>query len=78
MATEPIFPPELEREIFEAAALMHPNSIPSLSHRVHIWIEPFLYIVIRIDIVPMADAVRRETKPASFFQESVRHLCSLL
>ncbi|KAJ7088695.1 hypothetical protein C8R44DRAFT_892752 [Mycena epipterygia] len=82
MTLVPVFPPELEREIFETAALMHPKTIPVLlrvAHRVLIWIEPVLYRVIRIDhlpVLPMADAVRRamEAKSASFFEESVRHL----
>ncbi|KAJ7705504.1 hypothetical protein B0H17DRAFT_669853 [Mycena rosella] len=80
MATaENALPPELEQEIFETAALMHPSTIPVLlrvARRVLIWIEPFLYRVIRLDLLPLADAVRHaiRTKPASFFQDSVRHL----
>ncbi|KAJ7133993.1 hypothetical protein C8R43DRAFT_1022152 [Mycena crocata] len=42
----PILPPELEREIFEAAARSRPSSIPTLilvASRVKTWVEPLLY-----------------------------------
>ncbi|KAJ6598353.1 hypothetical protein DFH09DRAFT_57007 [Mycena vulgaris] len=76
---EPVFPADLEREIFEIAATMHPREIPVLlqvARRVLVWIEPFLYRVIRVDHWPTVDAVRRamHTKPASFFRDNVRHL----
>ncbi|KAJ7100695.1 hypothetical protein B0H15DRAFT_943991 [Mycena belliarum] len=79
MATEHPLPTELEREIFETAALMHPPDSPSLlrvARRVHFWIEPFLYRVIRLDRLPVSEAVRQamRAKPASFFRDSVRHL----
>ncbi|KAJ7131406.1 hypothetical protein C8R44DRAFT_774790 [Mycena epipterygia] len=38
----PSFPPELEREIFESAAQLYPNTIPNLllvARRVNEWIE---------------------------------------
>ncbi|KAJ7670049.1 hypothetical protein DFH06DRAFT_160167 [Mycena polygramma] len=41
-----VFPPELERVIFEVAAASAPRSIPQLAlvaWRVKIWVEPFLY-----------------------------------
>lgn len=37
----PVFPPELEQEIFETTALMHPREIPTLlrvARRVLIWL----------------------------------------
>ncbi|KAJ7489319.1 hypothetical protein FB451DRAFT_686851 [Mycena latifolia] len=79
MATAPVFPPELEREIFETAAVRHRNTIPALlrvARRVLTWIEPLLYRVIRLDDASMAHAVRRamQTKPAGFFQKSVRYV----
>jgi hypothetical protein len=40
MASEPSFPAELEREIFEATASMHPSAIPTLlrvARRTLIW-----------------------------------------
>ncbi|KAJ7766015.1 hypothetical protein B0H16DRAFT_1522792 [Mycena metata] len=49
---EPYFPPELEREIFELAAVWYPRAIPALlrvCHRVHYWIEPLLYTVLPLD-----------------------------
>ncbi|KAJ7705425.1 hypothetical protein B0H17DRAFT_1037921 [Mycena rosella] len=79
MANEPIFPADMEREIFETTALMHRNTIPTLlrvAQPVRIWIEPLLYRVIRMDEDPMADAVRRAThaESPSLLQDSVRHL----
>ncbi|KAF7296094.1 hypothetical protein MKEN_01424500 [Mycena kentingensis (nom. inval.)] len=47
----PRLPPELERDIFELAALLNPECMPPLllvAHRVKIWIEPLLYRVLRI------------------------------
>ncbi|KAJ7472369.1 hypothetical protein B0H11DRAFT_2038757 [Mycena galericulata] len=78
MDTRLAFPVELEREIFETAATLHRQSIPSLlrvARRVLIWIEPLLYKVIDFDS-PMVHAAHRamRIKPASFFQDSVRHL----
>ncbi|KAJ7750409.1 hypothetical protein DFH07DRAFT_546282 [Mycena maculata] len=77
MDIEPIFPPELEREIFETTAILHPKTIPTLlrvAHRILIWVEPLLYRVILSD--ESMDALRRamHVKPASFFAASVRHL----
>jgi hypothetical protein len=40
LAVEPFLPVELEREIFETAAMRHPKLIPTLlrvCHRVHVW-----------------------------------------
>ncbi|KAK7027748.1 tyrosinase central domain-containing protein [Favolaschia claudopus] len=51
-AEDPRFPAELERAIFETAALLHPASIPGLlrvSRRVTIWIQPILYRVVRVN-----------------------------
>ncbi|KAK7058007.1 hypothetical protein R3P38DRAFT_2844018 [Favolaschia claudopus] len=48
---DPVFPPELEREIFEIAAWGDRSLIPPLlrvCRRVHQWIEPLLYRVLRI------------------------------
>ncbi|KAJ7446353.1 hypothetical protein FB451DRAFT_1291961 [Mycena latifolia] len=79
----PIFPPELEREIFETTALVHPTTIPVLltvSRRIHVWIEPFLYRLVHVGKDPpysaMGSAILRATKskPASFFHNAVRHL----
>ncbi|KAJ6555993.1 hypothetical protein B0H19DRAFT_1151724 [Mycena capillaripes] len=48
---EPKLPPELEREIFEIAAVSHPTTIPTLmlkAGRVRDWIEPLLYRIVMI------------------------------
>ncbi|KAJ6473418.1 hypothetical protein C8R47DRAFT_719718 [Mycena vitilis] len=76
---EPVFPPELEREIFSTTALMYPKEIPSLlrvAHRVLIWIEPMMYRIIYMVGNPgMARALlyAMSAKPAGFFR-AVRHL----
>ncbi|KAJ7173015.1 hypothetical protein C8R43DRAFT_679084 [Mycena crocata] len=47
--SEPILPPELERHIFEIAALSHLKSISNfllVAQRVKIWIVPLLYRVV--------------------------------
>ncbi|KAJ7443120.1 hypothetical protein FB451DRAFT_1568734 [Mycena latifolia] len=80
MDTNPAFPPELEREIFEVAALLHPGTIPTLlqvARRISIWIEPLLYTVVRVNESPkIARAIMcaTDSKPASFFHNSVHHL----
>ncbi|KAF7367988.1 hypothetical protein MSAN_00864500 [Mycena sanguinolenta] len=46
---DPKLPPELERKIFEIAALTQPTWIPSLmlvARRVKFWVEPLLYRVV--------------------------------
>ncbi|KAF8193144.1 hypothetical protein K438DRAFT_1761854 [Mycena galopus ATCC 62051] len=56
MIGTPTLPRELEKIIFEIAALKHPLSMPSMvrvTQRVKIWIEPQLYKVLMIDIAPM-------------------------
>ncbi|KAJ7081421.1 hypothetical protein C8R44DRAFT_895051 [Mycena epipterygia] len=80
----PCFPLELEREIFESAAELHPETIPSLllvSQRVHEWIERVKYNTVapsgsgtscRLDVLQRA--VRSDSKPASFFHDRVHHL----
>ncbi|KAJ7884140.1 hypothetical protein B0H14DRAFT_2700915, partial [Mycena olivaceomarginata] len=73
-------PTELEREVFETAALMHPRTIPTLlrvAKRVLIWIEPFLYRVIRLndDNPHVYTALLRaiKAKPPDFFHDAIRH-----
>ncbi|KAJ7633578.1 hypothetical protein DFH06DRAFT_1222301 [Mycena polygramma] len=84
---EPLLPVELEREIFEWAALLHPRSIPTflrVARRFQIWLEPLLYRVICVDIprltyrdlftpgIPsLLNAIK--SKPAGLFG-AVRHL----
>ncbi|KAJ7628261.1 hypothetical protein DFH06DRAFT_1226635, partial [Mycena polygramma] len=72
----PVLPIELEREIFRAAAVRDPKSIPTLlrvCHRVHTWLEPLLYTVLSILKwhTPMLSAV--ESKSALFLNAAVRH-----
>ncbi|KAK6967084.1 tyrosinase central domain-containing protein [Favolaschia claudopus] len=76
---DPVFPPELEQEIFRFTAELHPSSIPTLllvARRVLIWIEPCLYDVLRVtstDIHQLA-LKRIVTKPVEFIHKAVRHL----
>ncbi|KAJ7807108.1 hypothetical protein B0H13DRAFT_2686538 [Mycena leptocephala] len=72
------FPLELEQEIFETTALRHPGTIPTLlrlCHRVHIWIEPFLYRVLCFDNFDLDESllIAVESKPPVFLQNAVRH-----
>ncbi|KAJ7611486.1 hypothetical protein DFH06DRAFT_1244232 [Mycena polygramma] len=77
---DPVFPRELEREIFETMALMHPGKIPTLlrvARRVLFWIEPLLFRVISVtpensEIVP-ALLKAMDCKPPAFFH-GVRHI----
>ncbi|KAJ7036785.1 hypothetical protein C8F04DRAFT_465493 [Mycena alexandri] len=75
---DPTFPPELEREIFEITALIHPGTIPSLlrvARRVLIWSEPLLFRVVRIDATAHRELLPALlTKSPEFVQTAVRHL----
>ncbi|KAJ6518752.1 hypothetical protein C8R45DRAFT_949139 [Mycena sanguinolenta] len=81
MDPEPIFPPELEREIFETAALLDFRTLPSLlrvARRVLEWMEPLLYRVLTLPHKwdsPRAAACRRalRLKP-TVLVNGVRHL----
>ncbi|KAJ7643137.1 hypothetical protein DFH06DRAFT_602914 [Mycena polygramma] len=74
----PPLPTELEREIFETTALMHPLMIPVLlrvARRVFIWIEPLLYrAVVLKEATDPTRVFFNSTKPAEFFHSTVRHL----
>ncbi|KAJ7087517.1 hypothetical protein C8R44DRAFT_820247 [Mycena epipterygia] len=82
----PAFPPELERQIFEIAALLRPVGIPKLmlvAWRVKEWVEPLLYHIIALeppDRLPMLPAITTtslstamESRP-DFFRPAIRHL----
>ncbi|KAJ7687736.1 hypothetical protein B0H17DRAFT_1332351 [Mycena rosella] len=79
---DPRFPPELEREIFEHAALLYPKTIPGLllvARRVFHWIHPFLYRTIMIKTgSPSLSAFMRATRSmpdsSSFFRSSIQNL----
>ncbi|KAJ7200311.1 hypothetical protein GGX14DRAFT_466614 [Mycena pura] len=81
MASEPFLPIELEREIFEISAILHPEIAPVLlrvARRVLIWIEPLLYRVMRVGLSRRRAAAFLEatkTKPPTFFADSVHALC---
>ncbi|KAJ6482677.1 hypothetical protein C8R45DRAFT_932281 [Mycena sanguinolenta] len=79
---DPCLPPELEREIFESTAQLHPKSIPILllvARRIFEWIQPFLYRTIMVAPSSRSMAaflrVTRTTPPnSSFFRNSVQNL----
>ncbi|KAJ7444649.1 hypothetical protein B0H11DRAFT_2203663 [Mycena galericulata] len=76
-ADPPFLLPELEREIFELSAHLHPGSAPKLllvAHRVLTWIEPLIYRVISIeeDSAHILHALR--LKPTQFVNDNVQHL----
>ncbi|KAJ7015846.1 hypothetical protein C8F04DRAFT_1171182 [Mycena alexandri] len=71
------FPLDMEREIFETAAAVNPQTIPTLlrvCHRIHAWLEPLLYMVVIAtkDDDPVFNAVRH--KSPAFLQNAVRHV----
>ncbi|KAJ6482570.1 hypothetical protein C8R45DRAFT_305093 [Mycena sanguinolenta] len=79
MASDPVFPVELEREIFEITALLYPETIPPLlrvARRVLLWIEPLLYRVIGTYSEQPLSALEQamQRKPADFFRHSVKHV----
>ncbi|KAJ7635718.1 hypothetical protein DFH06DRAFT_1139264 [Mycena polygramma] len=62
LTNDSVFPTELEREIFETTALMHPDSMPTLlrvAYRVLLWVPALLTAM--------------ESKPPAFFC-GVRHI----
>ncbi|KAJ7605954.1 hypothetical protein DFH06DRAFT_254313 [Mycena polygramma] len=77
-------PPELEREIVESAANVHPETVPNLflvSRRFHDWVERIRYRTVTPDgelstyrLFALQRAIRSHAKPASFFRDRVRHL----
>ncbi|KAJ7132704.1 hypothetical protein C8R46DRAFT_1140603 [Mycena filopes] len=87
MDDHPLFPLDLEREIFETTAILHPATRTTLlrvARRVHTWIEPFLYRVVvaedadnpetqRADLVPIL-----LNRPAELSRLAVRHLAILV
>ncbi|KAJ6472335.1 hypothetical protein C8R47DRAFT_1324713 [Mycena vitilis] len=83
---EPTLPVELERLICETAAVLHPQCMRALilvARRIKIWIEPTLYRTLVISSSSPGAAVRNpdtlaslfNSRPQSFFQDHVRHIC---
>ncbi|KAJ6537758.1 hypothetical protein B0H19DRAFT_1180834 [Mycena capillaripes] len=86
----PRVPPELERPIFEFAALSCPSGIPNLmlvAWRVHHWVEPMLYRVVIVSpgstmgqmqsfpVVPVNILLKAAAaRPASFLESAVRYI----
>ncbi|KAJ7150783.1 hypothetical protein C8R46DRAFT_1124127 [Mycena filopes] len=74
---EPALPPELEREIFEFAALWYPTTITSLlrvCHRVHCWINPFLYTVLPLDGSGRIGHVEETLRAKPFLRRPIGHV----
>ncbi|KAJ7062750.1 hypothetical protein C8F01DRAFT_1135111 [Mycena amicta] len=76
---DPRLPPELEREVCDLAASMHPETMPTLvrvAHRIREWTEPLLYQTVRVKRSKQFDAFLHvlRTKPLSFLAASVRHV----
>ncbi|KAJ7182322.1 hypothetical protein C8R43DRAFT_1115963 [Mycena crocata] len=85
-----VFPPELEREVFEITALCYPGCLPTLilvAQRVRTWMEPFTYRIVSIhNPVKQKQICRRsleeistivKSQPASFIHKHVRAVCFL-
>ncbi|KAJ7605445.1 hypothetical protein DFH06DRAFT_258318 [Mycena polygramma] len=71
-----LLPIDVEREIFETAAVRDHRSIPTLlrvCHRAHTWVEPLLYTTLIIFDwnTPLVTAVK--SKSAQFLNATVRH-----
>ncbi|KAK7045262.1 hypothetical protein R3P38DRAFT_191186 [Favolaschia claudopus] len=74
---DPLLPPELERKIFETAAIHDRSSIPNIlrvCHRAHTWIEPFLYRVLIVSDYRSPALVALKKKPTEFKKIAVRHV----
>ncbi|KAJ6462452.1 hypothetical protein C8R45DRAFT_526020 [Mycena sanguinolenta] len=80
---DPFLPPELEREIFEMAAELHPDTISNMllvAARVLEWIEPLRYRTFTLAHPPSSCHRFRvlqqaiESKPAKFIRDNVWHL----
>ncbi|KAJ6559807.1 hypothetical protein B0H19DRAFT_1145834 [Mycena capillaripes] len=69
MVPEPVLPLDLEREIFEFTALLYPAKLPTLlrvCRRVHSWLEPLLFRVLRLDKpIPMC-VIRSVLEPQAY------------
>ncbi|KAJ6474903.1 hypothetical protein C8R45DRAFT_1217277 [Mycena sanguinolenta] len=67
LSKTPRLPPELERKIFEIAALTRPKRVPTFilgAKRVKYWIEPLLYRVVFVEGRGMRAALRDLDLPA--------------
>ncbi|KAK7058110.1 hypothetical protein R3P38DRAFT_2497663 [Favolaschia claudopus] len=74
---EPFLPLDLEREIFETAAVQDKTMIPILlrvCHRVNNWVEPMLYRVLIIENEDNSHIAALRSKPPHFRQTMVRHV----
>ncbi|KAK7023188.1 hypothetical protein R3P38DRAFT_2958156 [Favolaschia claudopus] len=77
-----LLPPELEREIFESTACLHPGMVRQLllvARRVFEWIQPFLYRTIMVSpgsqsLVAFSRASQNLPPNSSFFRNSVHNL----
>ncbi|KAJ7659091.1 hypothetical protein DFH06DRAFT_1130657 [Mycena polygramma] len=85
-AIQPNLPPELERHIFELAALSHPMLIPNMirvAWRVKLWIEPLLYRTlafgVKIDGLPIfrPEIVTQIAHTKAHLLESARNVMAL-
>ncbi|KAJ7303550.1 hypothetical protein DFH08DRAFT_904001 [Mycena albidolilacea] len=81
----PVFPPELEREMLEKAAHLHPETIFNLllvSRRVYKWINGMQYRTVTpkgdrwsCPVHALQQAIQSNTHPAgTFFHRNVRHV----
>ncbi|KAJ7766653.1 hypothetical protein B0H16DRAFT_1522140 [Mycena metata] len=71
-------PVDLERELFETAAICNPKMIPTLMRvcrRFRTWLEPLLYRVLIAHVyVPGPTISAALSKPTSFLKTAVRHV----
>ncbi|KAJ7189799.1 hypothetical protein GGX14DRAFT_580418 [Mycena pura] len=79
MSQPPAFPLDLEREVFEMAALCHPGTIPTLlcvCRRVCEWTEPMLYRILFLSraLSNKAQIAAASSKSKTFLHKAVRHV----
>ncbi|KAF8074548.1 hypothetical protein FPV67DRAFT_1665300 [Lyophyllum atratum] len=78
--TTPVFPPELERDIFEIAARLHPGTavvFALVSRRVQLWMESYIYDTVTLATTSICHRFLYavEVRSSSFFTETVKSLC---
>ncbi|RDB15905.1 hypothetical protein Hypma_003561 [Hypsizygus marmoreus] len=77
---DPIFPPELERYIFELAAgddIGMALELTLVSKRLQLWMESIIYYTVTLSSINVCSLFLRavDSRPASFFATNVKSLC---
>ncbi|KAF7371120.1 hypothetical protein MSAN_00747200 [Mycena sanguinolenta] len=77
--SQPILPPEIEREIFEITAQFPGNAVNLVlvARRTQIWIERLIYDTVILSDEEICNKFMRtlDSRPPQFFADNVRSLC---